>query len=889
MSDGFYNRLTLSDEDNRLLLHNGAESRSHRYGCQYSTPANAQEITGASSVQYRLDNRVDRTEINPHLKHRTQRRSTASQSANCRSRQRANDQHISFIQREKNLREYDIRSKGNYEIEERRTPVMSNVRDFDSGTILDRGRMPEIPRETPANNEQAVVVGTENSKSLPGRIKAYGSSDRNSANVDSSLVTYNRDIGSYVSYTQPSSQQAQLCPHVKGQKQDSLREDNNNISCVSYSGHDDKIYNKNSGKLHLFRSCNDRYTYRPGELDRQYRNDEPPSNYYYGIQTDNINMIRGKNSYREKIARPIPGAYAKNEKHSLSKSLPRNSRYTSACERNVNSSDSESGPSSSEREYWPNNYCYEKRKKRVRKKVNYRSKHYFGDSDPSEHSDPGRRRIEEYPGRICSSTDCDYEQHRSRSSIYGLNNKKNISRSLTSVSSLDDEVAGFRTGFTFNRISPRGKGKARISKVNIKSFSTVHLNPSPRATSSTGDIASQDSAHSHPYAVENNFIKTSGQASSKDKSPVVLTAELSDNSCTSPSLKKSPFNSHIRGRRSSVSGGETPCSTPVPRICSPEIVGNEFQAPASSSFKTIHAPSSEGSTIFFAGDSERNGAIDVDEGAKVLKNLIDNLEKDVEVGNPIETESPELFPLQAPQQSSPPDDVVSTEDLVISPTVSEDFFSPSNDGLCLTTGEKNKVSSFAFGKDVPYSIPKPFVTLVNIQEEDEPLHSDSSGSNARGGKESLTKIMISSEGQGDTNDTESNGVKSPLRRPSYVKAQISNQLSPKPEIDMNKVESIQTDLGIVETNGGNKCTNRDRDMRREGGNKDNNYKRSKKMERPRIPTILNLEQALDELFNDVKNQQAKGQYLCSLKIETIVYSHDNFFINFISQYAVFVC
>ena len=869
MSEEFYNRLTLSDEGNITVLNNNVDNRSRRHGCQYSVQANAPETTAANSRPYRNDNRVERTEVNLHLKHRTQRRSTASESASSRGRHRANDQNRHLIHSDGDLRTYCTNSGSNCEGEERRTPVFLNDNECDTGTVLDRGYMPEIPRATPASNEQAVVVGAENAKALVERMNSYGGSEWNGANLAPSLTTCSYEGGPYANYTQPSSKQAQLCPHVKGQKQESLREDNNNVSCVSFTDRDDKRYNSSSVKHHLASRYSDRYIFHPGELERQYRTDGPPSNYYYGIQTEN--MMRWKNSNREKNSRPMPGTYGKNEKHGLSKSLPRNSRY--ASDRNVNSSDSESGPSSSEREYWPNSYCLEKRKKRVRKKGNYRTKHYLGESDPSEHSDPGHRRYnEEYPSHTCcSSADCDYEQQRSRSSVYGLNNRRNISRSLTSVSSLDDEAGGFRTGFTFNRISPRGRGNARISKVNIKSFSTVQLNPSrlTRATSSTSDIGSHDGAHSRLYALEKNGVKTTARKTTKD-SPSVSVNEFSDSSCTSPSFKKSPFNSHIRGRKSSTSGGETPSTTPVPRICSPEIVDDQFQAPPSSSFKTIHAPGSQGSGVFITGEAKLN-TTRADEGAKALKNLIENLEKDVESEDPVGIKRPELLPLQTSTATNTDnnlndeiEDITSPESTVASPTVSNNLLLSNENDLPLSPGGMNRVPSFSFGKDTPYSIQKPFVTLVNIQEEDEATCSDGSSGRLHKRGESVAKRKPSKENKGDTKETDV-VVASPLRRPSYVKAQIANQISPKPdeesivEISRTKPNGKEEHVGCDNESYQNETS---KQIKPTIINNDNgsSKKRIKKKERPRIPTILNLDKALDELFDDVNKQQSIGEY-----------------------------
>jgi hypothetical protein len=864
MSEELYNRLTLSDEGNITVLNNSVDSRSHRHGCQYSVQANAPETTAANSRPYRNDNRVERTEVNLHLKHRTQRRSTASESASSRGRHRANDQNRHLVHTDGDLRTYRTNSGTNFEGEERRTPVFLNANECDSGTVLDRGYMPEIPRATPASNEQAVVVGAENAKALVERMNPYGGSEWNGANLAPSLTTCSCEGGPYANYTQPSSKQAQLCPHVKGQQQESLREDNNNVSCVSFTDRDDKRYNSSSVKHHLANRYSDRYIFHPGELERQYRIDGPPSNYYYGIQTEN--MMRWKNSNREKSSRQMPGTYGKNEKHGLSKSLPKNSRY--ASDRNVNSSDSESGPSSSEREYWPNTYCLEKRKKRVRKKGNYRAKHYLGESDPSEHSDPGHRRYnEEFPGHTCcSSADCDYEKQRSRSSVYGLNNRRNISRSLTSVSSLDDEAGVSR--FTFNRISPRGRGNARISKINIKSFSTVQLNPSriTRATSSTSDIGSHDGTHSRLYALEKNGVKTTARKTTKDNSSVSVN-ELSDSSCTSPSFKKSPFNSHIRGRKSSTSGGETPSTTPVPRICSPEIVDDKFQAPASSSFKTIHAPGSQGSGVFITGEVNTS----TEEGAKALKNLIENLEKDVESEDPAERKRPELLPLQTSTATNTDnninddtDNITSPESIVASPTVSNNLLLSNENDLPLSPGGVNRAPSFSFGKDTPYSIQKPFVTLVNIQEEDEAVCSDGSSGRLHRRRESVTKRKVSKESQGDTKETDA-VVASPLRRPSYVKAQISNQISPKPdeekvvEVTRTKPNGKEEHVCCDDESYHDK-TRKQAEEKMANDDNGNSRRRIKKVERPRIPTILNLDKALDELFDDVKKQQTIGEY-----------------------------
>ena len=85
-------------------------------------------------------------------------------------------------------------------------------------------------------------------------------------NLAPSLTTYSCEGGPYANYTQPSSKQAQLCPHVKGQQQESLREDNNNVSCVSFTDRDDKRYNSGSLKHHIAGRCSDRYIYHPGEL-----------------------------------------------------------------------------------------------------------------------------------------------------------------------------------------------------------------------------------------------------------------------------------------------------------------------------------------------------------------------------------------------------------------------------------------------------------------------------------------------------------------------------------------------------------------------------------------------------------------------------------------------
>ena len=115
---------------------------------------------------YRIDNRVERTEVNLHLKHRTQRRSSTSESASSRGRHRANDQNRHLVHKEDDSRAYRASSSGKYEGDERRTPVFSNANECDSGTVLDRGYMPEIPRATPASNEQAVGGGGRKRESL---------------------------------------------------------------------------------------------------------------------------------------------------------------------------------------------------------------------------------------------------------------------------------------------------------------------------------------------------------------------------------------------------------------------------------------------------------------------------------------------------------------------------------------------------------------------------------------------------------------------------------------------------------------------------------------------------------------------------------------------------
>lgn len=870
MSDEFYNRLTVSDEGNRTVLNNSVDNRSHRRGCHYSVQVNPSEVAAANSRPYRNDNRVERTEINLHLKHRTQRRSTAVESASFRGRHRTNDPNRHLVHTEDDLRSYRTSSGSNYEAEERRTTAFLNANERDSGRVIDRGYMPEIPRTTPARNEEDVVVVPENTNALMKRMNSYGGSEWKGANLSPSLTSFGYEGTAYANFTQPSSKQAQLCPHVKGQKYDeSLREDNN-MSCVAFMDLDDNRYNPSSIKHHLANTrYRDRYlVYHPGELERHYsRTDGPPSNYYYGIQTENI--MRWKNSNKEKNGRQVPGTYSKSEKQGLGKSLQKNSRYSSASDRNVNSSDSESGPSSSEREYWPNTYCPEKRKKRVRKKGNYRTKYYLGESDPSEHSDPDHRQYnEEFSGHTCcSSAECDYEHQRSRSSVYGLNSRRNISRSLTSVSSLDDDGGSFRSGFTFNRISPRGKGKARISKINIKSFSTVQLNPSrlTRATSSTSDIGTHDSAHSQSYLLENNSIKLSTKKTSKDSiNSVSVIGELSD---SSTSFKKSPFNSHLRGRKSSTSGGETPSTTPVPRICSPEIVDDKFQAPASSSFKTIHSPSSQGAGVFTNQEEELNVLTTNEEGAKALKNLIENLEKDVGSDEGAELERSECLPLQTSTATSTDnhdtEDIICPESLVDAPTISNELLLQTGDDLPTTPVGINRVPSFSFGKDVPYSIQKPFVTLVNIQEEDEAVCSDGSSGNLHRKRESVTKCKMSKENESDTKEPEATCT-SPLRRPSYVKAQISNQLSPKPD------EEISVEHSRTKPNGSeHHIYSNDKNIEGESvkqveemkvsEDNSNSRRRPKKMERPRIPTILNLDKALDELFDDVKNQ-ASGEY-----------------------------
>ena len=872
MSEEFYNRSTLSGEENRTVLSNSVDNLSHRHGCQYSSQANASEVTAANSRPYRIDNRVERTEVNLHLKHRTPRRSTSSESASSRGRHRANDQNRHLVHTDDDLRTYRTSSSGSYEGEERRSHVFSNANECGSGAVLNLSYMPEIPRATPASNEQAVVVGAEISKALVERMNSYADSEWNDANLSPSLTKYTCEGVPYANYSQSSSKQAQLCPHVKGQQQEGLREDNNNVSSVSFTDRDDKRYDPSSVKYHFASRCTDRYTYHPGELERQHRTDDPPSNYYYGIQTEN--MMRWKNRNREKNGRQIPGAYAKNEKHWLSKSLPKNSRYSSASDRNINSSDSESGPSSSDREV----YCFERtRKKRVKKKGNYRTKHYIGESDPSEHSDPGYTRYnEDFPSHICcSSADCDYEQQRSRLSVYGFNNRKKImSKSLTSVSSIDDETGASGTSFTFNRISPRGKGKSRISKINVKSFSTVQLNPSrlTRATSSTSDIGIHDGAHSRLYAIEKNGIKSATRKTTEDILSVSATVELSDSSCTSPSLKKSPFNSHIRGRKSSISGGETtPSTTPVPRICTPEIVDDKFQAPASRIFKTICSPGSQNPSGFISDEGELNTS--TEEGAKELKNLIENLEKDVESEVSAEIKRPDLLEATTAintENDSNDDiqDVTSPESMVVSPTVSKDLYLSNEDDLPLMPGGGGRMSSFPFGKDTPYSIQKTFVILNNIQEEDEAGHSDGGTGQFRRRRESVTKRKMSKEYQGDSKETEGNVVTSlPIRRPSYVQAQSNNPIAPE---EKNNLEpGSRTEPNGKENHVYCKGEKNENEQIKPGEESDtkasddneNSRRRPKKIERPQIPSILmHLDKALDELFDDVKNQQANGEY-----------------------------
>jgi hypothetical protein len=306
-------------------------------------------------------------------------------------------------------------------------------------------------------------------------------------------------------------------------------------------------------------------------------------------------------------------------------------------------------------------------------------------------------------------------------------------------------------------------------------------------------------------------------------------------------------------------------------------VDDKFQAPASSSFKTIHAPGSQGPGVFIAGEEELNTS--TKEGAKALKNLIENLEKDVESEDTVEIKRPELSPLQTSTATNTDndlknytEDITSPESLVASPTVSKDLLLSNEDDLPLTPSGVNRVQSFPFGKDTPYSIQKPFVTLVNIQEEDEAVYSDGSSGRLCRRRESVTKRKMSKENQGDTKETDV-VVTSPLRRPSYVKAQIANQISPKPD------EEKVVEVSRTKPNGKEQHVYCDDEKHEDENVKQveeikvnddngNSRRRTKKMERPRIPTILNLDKALDELFDDVKNQQAIGEY--SDTVETLI-------------------
>lgn len=884
MSEEFYNRLAVSEEGNRTVLNNVVEGRSHSRACQYSVQGNVSQSTATTSRPCRIDNRVERTEVNLHLKHRPQRR--AGSDSNSRGRYRANEhnRHIANVDGE---RRTCLSSSGiHYEDDERISVSYSGPNECD-GTALD-AYMPEIPRAAPTSIEQPVVVGREDASVCLERMSHYGGSEWKGASINSPLVTYGCEAGSFGNYAQPSGKQAQLCPHVKGQQ--SLIEDNNNVSCVSFGDRDDKRYSPS--KHHIGNHC-DRYIYHP-EIERQYKsehsNNGPPS-YYYGIQTEN--MMRWKNA-REKNSRQIPGSSYGNEKAGKSVSK---TRY--ASDRNVNSSDSESGPSSSEREYWPNTYCSEKRKKRVRRKT-YRSKHYLGESDPSEHSDPGHRRFnEEISSHICctsSNGDRDYEQQRSRSSVHLLNNRRNISRSLTSVSSLDED-SSLRGGFTFNRISPRGKGMARISKVNIKSFSTIHANPNRvnRATSSTSDIGNLE-VQARLYGLEKNAIKTTSRKTVKEKPS--MTAEQSDSSCTSPSLKKSPFNAHLVRRKSSTSGSETPTHTPTPRICSPELVDDRFQAPQSSSFKTINASGSDNSNRFLHEKEEPNTS--PGDNSKVLKSMIENLEKDDESENEtVALERPDFLPLQSLGSKSGNTQVnvaTSPDSAAESLTAGGGLFltSENNSQLPLSPGGINRVSSFPFGKDTLYTIQKPFVTLANIQEQDEAVYnSDGNAEHVKRKKDVLRKKT--STGSTSYNDENAETIfTSPRRRPSYVIAQNSGQMSPA-SVHEKPVEGNRTkpngkeqpiydelaeknkktsgDAVSSETNGEHVAQEvfvlalenelpEVKETKTDGENVSDNgssRKRTKKMERPRIPTILSLDEALDQLFHDVKNKPSDGE------------------------------
>lgn len=891
MSEEFYNRLALGEEGNRTVLNNKVDGRSHRHACQYSVQGNTSQSTAATSRAYRIDNRVEneRTEVNLHLKHRSLRRTVSDSNSRGRyNSSEVNNRHVANVDGERRV--HLPSSSLQYEGDERISGPYSNPNQCD-GTALD-GYMPEIPRTTPASKEQPVVAGEENTNASAERMEHYGGSEWNGATVSSPLVTYVCEGGSFANYTQSSGKQAQLCSHVKGQQ--SLREDNNNVSCASFGDRDDKRYS--ASKHHVANRC-DRYIYHP-ELESQYKSEHltngPPS-YYRGIQTEN--MMRWKNT-RVKNGRQIPGSSYGNEK------VGKKTRYASS-DRNVNSSDSDSGPSSSEREYWTKPYCNEKKKKRVKRK-SYRPKHYIGESDPSEHSDPGHHRYKDVASHVCCTSgngDCDYDQQRSARSSYLLNNRRNISRSLTSVSSLDEESNSLLGGFTFNRISPRGKGKARISKINIKSFSTVHTNASRlnRATSSASDIGNMD-AQARLYALEKGLAKTTSKKAARDNA--TSAAEQSDSSCTSPSLQKSPFNSNlVVGRRSSTSGGETPRHTPLPRICSPEIVDERFQAPPSSSFKTIHAPDSESSSCINCRKDE--GEPSVGDSTRLLKGLIHNLENDVESEDETEqAERPETLPLQPSgnNEKSEMADILTTPDTcdtVDSPITSDLFLSSVNDSqMPLSPGGTSRVCAFPFGKDTPYSIQKPFVTLANIQEQDEAVY-NSDGSYTEHGKKKrqLIKRKTSKEESNYSEEKVEEIVSSPRRRPSYVIAQNSGQMPETAYQDEKTVESNRTkpngkekdsyeltenvyveasrvaaslkassesDVQKMKTVPGMESAvdeeEKDRCDQENFPDSGSSRRRPKKMERPRIPTILNLDEALDELFHDVKNTQLNGKY-----------------------------
>lgn len=889
MSEEFYNRLALGEEGNRTALNNKVDGRSHRHACQYLVQGNPSQSTAATSRAYRIDNRVEneRTEVNLHLKHKPLRRTVSDSNSRGRyNSSELNNRHVANVDGERRV--HLSSSSLQYEGDERISAPYSSPKQCD-GTALD-GYMPEIPRTTPASKEQPIVAGEENANASTERMEHYGGSEWNGASVSSPLVTYVCEGGSFANYTQSSGKQAQLCPHIKGQQ--SLREDNNNVSCVSFGDRDDKRYS--ASKHHIANRC-DRYIYHP-ELESQYKSEHltngPPS-YYRGIQTEN--MMRWKNT-REKNGRQIPGSSYGNEK------VGKMTRYASS-DRNVNSSDSESGPSSSEREYWTKPYCNEKKKKRVKRKT-YRSKHYIGESDPSEHSDPGHHRYKEIASHVCCTSgngECDYDQQRSTRSSY-LNNQRLISRSLTSVSSLDEESNSLLGGFTFNRISPRGKGKARISKINIRSFSTVHTNTSRlnRATSSASDIGNMD-AQTRLYALERGLAKTASKKTSRDNATIA--AEQSDSSCTSPSLQKSPFNSHlVVGRKSSTSGGETPSHTPLPRICSPEIVGERFQASPSSSFKTIHAPDSESSSCINCRTEE--GEPSVGDSTRLLKGLIHNLENDVESENETEqAERPETLPLQpsGSNEKSEMADISTSPDSIIvdSPIASEMFLSSVNDSqMPLSPGGTSRVCTFPFGKDTPYSIQKPFVTLANIQEQDEVYNSDGSYTEHGKKKRQLIKRKTSKEESNYSEENMEDIVGSPRRRPSYVIAQNSGQMPQTAQQDENIVESNRTKPNGKEKSSYHELTEHlyveassvtaslkassesnvqkvkavlgtesvvdeeEKDISDQENFSDSgsSRRRTKKIERPRIPTILNLDEALDELFHDVTNTQLNGEY-----------------------------